>query len=133
MSMSALAICTKPLARRVRVLWRLDRVLDTEGGIHDPSTPTHAGGSPATELLRTHSPPLHPHRCRVRNVLSQGSKEDLDAPVSIPGGCAVSSLNTALGMEANVIVTAVLIRDDVIRIDGRGHGWRDRVHSEHVA
>src|SRR5271165_5831463 len=56
--MSALAICTKPLARQGMVLWRLDRVLDTEGGVHDTATPAHAGGSPATELLRTHSSPL---------------------------------------------------------------------------
>src|ERR1700755_226811 len=53
------------------LLWRLDRVLDTQGGVYDTATPTHAGGSPATELLRAHGSPLHPHRCRVRNLLSQ--------------------------------------------------------------
>src|SRR5450756_113450 len=70
-STSTLAICTKPLARQGVLLWLLDRVLDTEGGVHDTVTPTHAGGSPATELLRTHSSPLHTHGCRVRNLLPQ--------------------------------------------------------------
>jgi hypothetical protein len=51
MSVSALAICTNPLAREVMLLWRLDRVLDTQGGVHDSSTPAHAGGSAAAQLL----------------------------------------------------------------------------------
>src|ERR1700678_73296 len=70
-SKHALAICTKPLARQGVLLWYLDRVLDTEGGVHDRSTPAYAGGSPAAELLRAHSPPLHAHRCRVRKILPQ--------------------------------------------------------------
>ena len=46
-STSASAICTKPLARQGMLLWHLDRVLDTQGGVHDSSTPAHAGRSPA--------------------------------------------------------------------------------------
>jgi len=45
------AICTNPLAREGMVQWPLDRVLDTQGGVHDTSTPAHAGGSPAAQLL----------------------------------------------------------------------------------
>src|SRR4051794_32298642 len=63
MSMSALAICTNPLAREGMRLWPLDRVLDTRGGVHDSSTPAHAGRPPAAQLLRTHGSPLHPYRC----------------------------------------------------------------------
>jgi hypothetical protein len=37
LSFSALAICTKPLARQGMPLWHLVRVLDTEGGVHDTS------------------------------------------------------------------------------------------------
>src|SRR5947209_16229712 len=70
-SMSALAICTKPLARQGMPLWHLDRVLDTRGGVHDTSTPAHAGRPPAAQLLRTHCPSLYPHRCRVCEVLPQ--------------------------------------------------------------
>src|SRR5271170_7833441 len=58
----ALAICTKPLARQDMLLRHLDRVLGTEGGVHDSLTPAHAGRSRAAQLLRTHDPPLHPHR-----------------------------------------------------------------------
>src|SRR5271170_957183 len=61
-SMSALAICTNPLAREVMPLWHLDRVLDTQGGVHDSPTSAHAGRSAAAQLLRTHDPSLHPHR-----------------------------------------------------------------------
>jgi hypothetical protein len=67
-----LAICTKPLARQVMPLWPLDRVLDTQGGVHDTSTPTHAGRSSAAQLLRTHDPSLHPlvqgQQCTVLSV-----------------------------------------------------------------
>jgi len=56
--MSSSAICTKPLARQGMPLWHLDRVLDTRGGVHDTSTPAHAGRSPAAQLLRTHRAPL---------------------------------------------------------------------------
>src|ERR1700733_14961066 len=52
-------------------LWHLDRVLDTEGGVHDTSTQTHAGRSPAAQLLPTYDPPLHPYGCRVRKILPQ--------------------------------------------------------------
>ena len=45
-----MAICTKPLARQGMLLWRLDRVLGTEGGVHDTATPTHAGRSAAAQL-----------------------------------------------------------------------------------
>src|SRR5271167_3955959 len=62
LSMSELAICTNPLAREVMLLWHLDRVLGTQGGVHDTSTPAHAGRSPAAQLLRTHDSSLHPHR-----------------------------------------------------------------------
>src|SRR5271157_6056755 len=61
-SISELAICPNPLAREVMPLWHLDRVLDTQGGVHDSSTSAHAGRSPAAQLLRTHDSPLHPHR-----------------------------------------------------------------------
>src|ERR1700747_3619198 len=44
-------------------LWHLDRVLGTKGGVHDTSRPTHAGGSPAAQLLRTHHSSLHPYHC----------------------------------------------------------------------
>ena len=33
--MSESAICTNPLAREGMLLWHLDRVLGTEGGVHD--------------------------------------------------------------------------------------------------
>jgi hypothetical protein len=33
--------------------------LGTEGGVYDTSTPAHARGSPAAQLLRTHDPSLH--------------------------------------------------------------------------
>ncbi len=69
--MSASAICTKPLARQGMPLWHLDRVLDTEGGVHDTFTPAYAGGSPTAELLRAHGSTLHAHGCRVRKILSQ--------------------------------------------------------------
>jgi hypothetical protein len=61
MSMSELAICTNPLAREVLFLWHLDRVMDTQGGVHDSSTPAHAGRSPAPQLFRTHDSSLHPY------------------------------------------------------------------------
>ena len=48
--MSELAICTNPLAREGMHLCLLDRVLDTRGGVHDSSTPAHAGRSPAAQL-----------------------------------------------------------------------------------
>src|SRR5271170_2935619 len=60
---AALAICTNPLAREGMLLWHLDRVLGTQGGVHDLPTPAHAGRSPAAQLLRTHDPSLHPYRC----------------------------------------------------------------------
>jgi len=52
-SKHAQAICTNPLAREVMPLWHLERVLGTEGVVHDTTTPTHAGGYPPTQLLRT--------------------------------------------------------------------------------
>jgi hypothetical protein len=66
--MSDLAICTKSLARQGMPLWHLDSVFDTQGGVHDTSTPTHAGGSSAAQLLRAHDPSLNPHRS-VRTFL----------------------------------------------------------------
>jgi len=41
----------------------LDRVLDTQGGVHDTSTPAHAGRSPAAQLFRTHDSSLHRDCC----------------------------------------------------------------------
>jgi hypothetical protein len=51
-TMSVLAICTKPLARQGMPLWRLDRVLNTRGGVHDTSASAHAGRSPASTHFR---------------------------------------------------------------------------------
>ena len=85
-SKCGLAICTKPLARQGMLLWILDRVLDTEGGVHDTATPTYAGGSPVTELLRTQGSPLHTHRCQTQLIAREEIAVDdfsLDRPLYI--------------------------------------------------
>jgi len=68
-SIRALAVCAKPLSRQGTPLWDLDKVLDTEGGVHDTTTPTHAGKSQAAQLLRTHDPSARPGQraCEPRN------------------------------------------------------------------
>jgi hypothetical protein len=60
-SVSASAICTKPLARQLQ--WPLDGVLDTEGGVHDSPTPAYAGRFPAAQLLAPHDSVVYQDSC----------------------------------------------------------------------
>jgi hypothetical protein len=55
------AICTKPLAREVTLLWRLDRVLDTLGGVHGSEL----------NLMISPCPGCHAKVGRTRVVLSE--------------------------------------------------------------
>jgi len=94
--MRELAICTNPLAREVMPLWHLDRVLDTQGGVHDSPTSAHARRSAAAQLLRTHDPSLHPHRRLVRQVLSQVTRSA--GPGARSHVSAVSAQRTEAGL-----------------------------------
>jgi len=55
----------------------------SQGGPCDPSTQTHAGGTPASSLLRGYHPLLHPRRrsLRARFPVSSGSP----GPAAHPG------------------------------------------------
>src|ERR1700733_11742573 len=77
-------------------LWHLDRVLDTEGGVHDTSTQTHAGRSPAAQLLPTYDPPLHPYGCRVCKILPQVTRSTRPRTRSYVS--AVSAQRTEAGL-----------------------------------
>src|ERR1700681_3413594 len=67
------AVRTKPLGGG-RCAWvkrgsRRGNVGVTEGGFCDPTTSTHAGGTPATQLYHRHDSRLHPGRGAVRPLL----------------------------------------------------------------
>src|ERR1700693_859299 len=76
--MSVTAIWTKPLARRTlpRVCTSADRKRERveiswvteKGGLHDPTSPKNAGGTPAACLFRSYRKNLRSHRPRLCGV-----------------------------------------------------------------
>ncbi len=70
-----MAICNKPPAQRVIIQWLLDRVLDTQGGVHD---------SPSQRMqedlrLRNYPPPtIHSYTRIVAEFASLEAAHDLN-------------------------------------------------------
>jgi len=81
LAMSALVICTNPLAREVMHLLQLGRVLDTEGGVHDTTNAEgdrdtlHAEVTPTLQLVgveeRVLGKRLSMMGCRVPDVCAK--------------------------------------------------------------
>ena len=114
------------------LLWQLGRVLDTEGGVHDTSTPAHAGRSPAAQLLRTHDSPLHPHRPRTAppyGSLSAQGKQVIaahGATVDLSDSANASSLQAIGTIRAN----AAQREADISQLEAATHSADPAQHTE---